>query len=175
MPLNLGQFPDALQHVIAVDTGVRGEALLADTAVSTSTQPKPRDWPVSRPVHDGDRLDALKESSRCTPDMCLGAPSDERAPALLLFAGACLPTARVMIMGAAATPLHHGRAPRTRPRLVQTILFERAAWLTPLRVRTDHVFGHSIMQRCGSPACQESNKSRAWRVVGEVSLPPKRD
>src|SRR5262245_50150889 len=97
-------------------------------------------------------------SSRCTPDMCLDAPSDERASALLLFAGARLPTARVMIMAAVATPLNLRGASRTRPRLVQTILFERAAWLTPLRVRTDHVFGHTIMQRCASPACQGSKK-----------------
>src|SRR5215470_19544075 len=110
------------------------------------------------------------KSSRCTREICLRAPSDERAPALLLFAGARLPTARVMIITAVATPLDLCGAPRARPRLVQAILFERAAWLTPLRVRTDHVFGHTIMQRCGSPACQGSNKGRAWRVVGEVSL-----
>src|SRR5262249_15372845 len=76
---------------------------------------------------------------------------------LLLFAGARLPTARVMIMVAVATPLNQCRAPRTRPRLVQTILLERAAWLAPLRVRTDRV-SHTIMQRCGSCACQGSNQ-----------------
>jgi len=168
---------DALQQITAVDSEVRVEVLLAQIAVSTSTKPTPRGWPVSRSVTmvTGWTPSIWSKSSRCTPEMCLGAPSDERAPALLLFAAARLPTARVMIMAAVATPLNHGRAPRTRSRLVQTILFERVAWLTPLRVRTDHVFGHTIMQRCGSPACQGSKKGRAWRVVGAVSLPLKRD
>src|SRR5262245_22762534 len=106
--------------------------------------------------------------------MCLGAPSDERAPTLLLFAGARLPAARVMIMAAVATPLNLCGASRTRPRLVQTILVERAAWLAPLRVRTDHVFGHTIMQRCGSLACQGSKKDLALRVVDAMSSRPKR-
>ena len=115
---------------------------------------------------DGDRLDALdlSKSSRCTLEMCLDAPSDERAPALLLFAGARLPTARVMIMAAEATPLNHCRAPRTRPRSVQTILFERAAWLTPLRIRTHHVFGHSVIQ--------SSNAAAVLRVKGQRRVKP---
>src|SRR6266852_5165190 len=58
---------------------------------------------------------------------------------LLLLSGARLPTARVVILPAAATPLNRCRAPRARSRLVQTVFLERAARLAPLRVRTDHV------------------------------------
>jgi len=52
-----------------------------------------------------------------------------------------LPPARVVILGAATTPLNHCDAPRAHPRLVHTVFLECTAGLTPLRIRTDHV-GH---------------------------------
>src|SRR5437879_12604946 len=72
---------------------------------------------------------------------------------LLLLSGASLPTARVMILPAAATPLNHGVAFWARPRPVQTVFLERAARFTPLRVRTDHIC-HTTIQPWGRAAWQ---------------------
>jgi len=76
-----------------------------------------------------------------------------------------------MIMATAATPLNHGRAPRTRPRLVQTILFERAAWLAPSRVRTDHVFGHTTMQAADVPRVKDQRRVLGWRGCRRHRVP----
>jgi hypothetical protein len=83
----------------------------------------------------------------------------ERADDLLLLSGARLPTARMVILPAAATPLNRCRAARARPRFVQTVFLERAARLAPLRVRTDYV-GHDDHATLRCPRVKVLRQSR---------------
>jgi len=72
---------------------------------------------------------------------------------LRLLPGARLPTARVVILRAVATPLNLRRALRAPSRLIQTVLLEDGARLAPLRVRTDHAW-HDDHATLRQPGCQ---------------------
>ena len=89
---------------------------------------------------------------------------------LLLLPGARLPTARVVILRATATPLNCCRALRARPRLVQTVFLEGAARLAPLRVRTDYV-GHTTMQRWRSPSVKGFMPEPTMPILLDIALP----
>src|SRR6267142_2795588 len=72
---------------------------------------------------------------------------------LRLLPGARLPTVRVVILRAVATPLNLRRALRAPSRLIQTVLLEDRARLAPLRIRTDHAW-HDDHATLRQPGCQ---------------------